>query len=398
MFSSPRFICRLSLFSTLLSAFLFSQSIAAAQESPLSESFSEFDQNSTITINHEPLSANYRQTVFPVGRSMNRLWNKNKETFAASHIVYGNTRPSRFEGNRVFFHAFSEAHKAFFEGYQLGLENLSNRQPLANLNKNEQLAFWLNLHNVIVINKLVDEYPISRLRGFRLGGSGKDSYWTKKVTTIEGVSLSLNDIERIVIENWDNPIVIYGFFQGSVGGPSLPREAFDGENVWELLEANAIEFVNSNRGVRPKNGRLEVSDFYEWVMAAFRHSKDNLRTHIGYYADENFLGDISGLHTIQFDYYDWYIADIMEGSYHVGDTTNPAAILGATSDESNSTLQNVLLNYLVHDMRLNTLPARSLNLFNGIVINNDVPFKTPVVTVEECRPGDDCYNPQDEKE
>ena len=64
--------------------------------------------------------------------------------------------------------------------------------PVSVLNKDEQLAFWLNLHNVAVIemlsNDLKSAKKIKKLRG-EPGNPGKE--WSKKRVKVEKVYLSL---------------------------------------------------------------------------------------------------------------------------------------------------------------------------------------------------------------
>ena len=381
---------------------------ARAQTGPVWERFSEFDPDSEITINHKPLSDILRQTVFPMGTSKRILGTQ------AKGILYTGTRirrggsgtasPSRYEGNRLMLHSFSDEHEAFFRGYQKGLENLSNRRPLRELNKNEQLAFWLNLHNVIIINKLIEEYPIDKLKSLRQSKRGTP-FWEEKVTTIGGVPLSLMDIEQIVYHNFDNPVAIYGLFQGTIGGPRLATVAFDGDNVWMVLENNAAEFVNSNRGVRPKGTRVEVSIFYEWSKVAFGGSDEAVLEHIFSYGNYSFLGDLSGIQSLKYKNYNWKIADLLGGTLHSGMTINYAAFLANYNSTQGGGFQGIsgetqmgsvdLTGWLVNNAPVgfnleNLLPPHAYDLISAAYRNNNLPFKTPVITTIECPPGDPC--------
>lgn len=344
------------------------------------ERFSDFDETSELHLNHQPLTDILQQVVLPVGRSKSFMGIKGKvDQYVESHISYGNNSRSRTEGNRIFLHAFTDGHRDFFLSYQTGLENVSNRIPLKNLTKDEQLAFWLNLYNVIVINKLIEEYPLQRLNFFRQSKKGNPAFVDVKVTKVEGIPLSLRDIETIVFKNWDTPLVIYGLFQGSIGGPSLPNQAFDYETVWKVLIKNGTEFVNSNRGVRPKKDRLEISLIYEWFEAAFPGTGYGVLSHIYALADPAFLGDITRQTQVKARYYDWYIADMVGGILHTGRESVSTLIddnLYRFSPGTSNTLRN--------------LPPQAKVLLQEIVINNDIPTFVPIITTEECAPGEDC--------
>ncbi|MCH7806363.1 MAG: DUF547 domain-containing protein [Proteobacteria bacterium] len=347
------------------------------------ERFAAYDAASKVTIDHSPLTSTLKNSVMPFGRSTSRKKTTGKkEFFKNSHIPkLLNGSPSRLEGNRLMIHAFSEQHTAFFKNYQEGLENISLQHPLKTLNHNEQLAYWLNLYNVIVISKVIEEYPISKLKIFRKEGQ---SFWRQKVTMVENFPLSLTDIEQILIRNWDSPLVIYGLFQGSIGGPSLSREAYTGENVWKLLDQNAAEFVNSNRGVIPRKDQLEVSLFYQWTKGAFENSDEVLLAHINAYAEPKFMGDISHLGSIKYKYYDWYVADLMEGRTHAGDSSREDNFF----PEPGTIEWHLVQAGMWNDLRM--LPPGARKLLIEAITTNEMPIKTPVITTLECAPGDPC--------
>ena len=250
--------------------------------------FSESDPSSKTRIDHQALTDMLKKTVFVVGNSRGFLGNEKPAQYINSKInITQSLTPSRFEGNRLFVHDFTDYHIDFFRDYKTGLENLSERRALGTFNKGEQLAYWLNLYNVIVINKLVDEYPIQTLKPLRSSKSGNKSFWDEKVTTVGGVPLSLRDIEKILFNNFNSPLVAFGLWQGSIGGPKLQNQAYTKKNVWRLLENNAVEFVNSNRGLRPPRGsRMKVSQFYQWVLPAFGTSEDHVLMFIREYGPQ----------------------------------------------------------------------------------------------------------------
>lgn len=385
----------------------FAQSVAAR--------FSEFDPNSKARINHKPLSEYLQDTVLPVGRSYRIIGNEKPDTYRASRIKTSKSlSPSRHEGSRLLISFFVPEHEYFFASYKEGLERLSNRRPLSDFNKNEQAAFWINLYNVIVINKLVEEYPISNLKSLRGTKRGKQSFWDEKVTTIEGVALSLHDIEKILFTNFNAPEVAFGLWQGSIGGPRLLNYAYTGRNVWRALEINAVEFVNSNRGLRPPTGsKMKVSDYYEWVMPAFGTSEAHVLSFIKEYADPNFVGGVSGVSSLNFKLYEWKIADLSGGNQHSGqhlqlgglqtatdggldgDSNGEISIAPGATGQTAITRPHSDLRGLMN-MILDRTPTGPLEVMSpvavetlmGIQQNTRLPI--PVITSEECAPDEDC--------
>lgn len=370
--------------------------------------FSDHNPTSQSIIDHGPLTDYLTLTVLPVGRSLQFMGYEKPEQYIGSKIRTAKPMaPSRFEGSRLFIHAFTPEVIAFFQDYQKGLEVLSERRSLASFNRNEQLAFWLNLYNVIVINKVVQEYPISNLSRLRDTGSGK-SFWREKVVTIEGTPLSLGDIERILFTNYASPLVAFGLWQGSVGGPGLMNYAFNGKNVWRTLEDNAVEFVNSNRGLRPLRGsQLKVSKFYEWTRPAFGRTDADVLGFIKRYADPNFTGSISRADSISYGVYNWTIADILGGTLHTGSKSQLGGVLGGKSgmvagpgnvatpgeglaDGMGGGLFDMykMVDSVQRRGPLMTIPDAAFALLMGIKQNTEQP--TPVITFEECAPGEAC--------
>ena len=72
-------------------------------------------------------------------------------------------------------------------------------------------------------------------------------------------------------QNYDNdPLIIYGLYQGNIGGPNIRRTAYTGKDVYRALKNNATEFINSNRGTYSKDERVfEVSVLYDRNRAYF---------------------------------------------------------------------------------------------------------------------------------
>jgi hypothetical protein len=173
---------------------------------------------------------------------------------------------------------------ASFTEYRKDLENTANIVDIQSLSRNEQLAFWINLHNVAMVEQIANAWPIRQPRELVIDGTALDD---ARFITVEGIKLSPRDIrEKIVYRHWKDPMVIYGFWRGEIGGPSLQKEAFNADNVGRLLQRGAVDFVNSLRGTQEMGARLQVSELYkEAAPFFFPNFEKDLRDHITRYAD-----------------------------------------------------------------------------------------------------------------
>ncbi|MEM7701500.1 MAG: DUF547 domain-containing protein [Pseudomonadota bacterium] len=154
------------------------------------------------------------------------------------------------------------------------------------LPRNEQLAFWFNLHNVAMVEQIASNWPVRQPRELLVGGLPLND---ARFITIRGVAMSLRDIhENIVDANWRDPKVIYGFWLGEIGSPSLERVAFTGGNVSSLLEVKAEEYINSLRASEKRGDTLHVSTFYQDVAPYyFSDFEAELRAHLNEFANED---------------------------------------------------------------------------------------------------------------
>lgn len=226
---------------------------------------------------------------------------------------YGHVSRYRLEGTRVTFSFLEKDVIASFTEYRQDLENTANIVDIQSLSRNEQLAYWINLHNVAMVEQIAKAWPVRQPRTILLDGVPLDE---ARFITVEGVKLSPRDIrEQIVYRFWKDPAVIYGFWRGEIGGPSLQREAFTADNVARLLQRGAIDFVNSLRGSQEMAGRLQVSELYrETAPFFFPDFERDVRAHLTRYADEQtsaLLAKNSGVEPVIAEY---DIADLEGGS------------------------------------------------------------------------------------
>ena len=98
----------------------------------------------------------------------------------------------------------------------------------ARLSRDEQVAFWLNAYNAIVLRTVVDRYPIQ---------GHAAAYPSKSIRQIPGAfegiphrvggrTLTLDDIEKKVLPEYHDPRVYLALGRGAVGSGRLRSEAY----------------------------------------------------------------------------------------------------------------------------------------------------------------------------
>lgn len=229
------------------------------------------------------------------------------------HVTF---RKSWLEANRVDLTRLDEDHVVAIRVLADELTEFVNTHDLTRLSRDEQLAFWFNLHNILVLAELAESFPTRYGRHFMEGAFGRPGLHNKKILALHGEMISLRELrQNIVYALWDDPLVIYGFFWGAVGGPNIRTRAYTGETVWQRLERNAQEFVNSLRGVDLDSGQLIVSKVYTDAEVLFPDFENDVFRHIAAYANNKTFELLQQAEEFGRPFFDYNLADPQYGFY-----------------------------------------------------------------------------------
>lgn len=298
------------------SALALSAAPALAQGAPSSStSFATFtpsDSPNDDGIDYSIWDEAMSNIVISMGPSLRETAGRPDPSFG-SRRQYGHVSRYRLEGTRIMFSFLDSDVIASFTEYRQDLERTADIVDIQALSRNEQLAYWINLHNVAMIEQIANAWPVRQPREIEIDGVPIDD---ARFITVEGIALSPRDIrERIVFANWNDPKVIYGFWRGEIGGPSIQREAFNADNVSRLLERSARDFVNSLRGTQKNGSTLEVSELFEEAAPFFFSDfETDLREHLAGYANEETNALLSATTNVDASVREYDIADLAGGA------------------------------------------------------------------------------------
>ena len=250
--------------------------------------------------------------VFNSGPSLRRR-QRRPDALSGTRFVRGHVSPYRLEGNKVFFSQFDDDVIRAIGEYRQSLESIGASGRVQSLPRNEQLAYWYNLHNFVVIDEIAKDYPVKVPRRMKVGPAG-EGFHDAKVIALGDDRLSLRDVREIVYTHWSDPVVMYGFYLGDLGGPSVRSEAYTGAGVTDDLDRQAREFVNALRGVSRGGGRLYVSEFYEEGRPHFFPDwPSDIRAHLAEYADEEVAALLAEDREVRYGQYQDRVADMAGG-------------------------------------------------------------------------------------
>jgi hypothetical protein len=143
----------------------------------------------------------------------------------------------------------------------------------ARLSREEQMAFWLNAYNAIVLKTVIDHYPIQ---------GHASAYPSKSIRQIPGAfegtphrvggrMLTLDDIEKKVLPEYHDPRVYLALGRGAIGSGRLRSEAY----VPGRIETQLSEMVSecTSRPVCAQidrgNNKILASAIFSWREKEF---------------------------------------------------------------------------------------------------------------------------------
>ncbi len=179
--------------------------------------------------------------------------------------------------NQVDYRAFKAGGHGALKAYVAALEAASP----SGLSVGEAHAYWINLYNARTLDVVLDAYPVPSIRRINLGGGGLfgSGPWSRKLMSVEGEPLSLDDIEhRIVRPIFADPMSHYGLNCASYSCPNLMPRAYTGANLAAQLDASGRAYVDHPRGVAVADGRITASRIYAWCGEDFG-GREGLKPH-----------------------------------------------------------------------------------------------------------------------
>lgn len=209
--------------------------------------------------------------------------------------------------NRVDYAAVGSADRTLLQGYLATLAAVR----VSDLGRDEQCAYWINLYNALTLEVVLEHYPVASIRDIDISpGLFSQGPWGKKLITVEGEQVSLNDIEhRILRPIWRDPRIHYAINCAAIGCPNLQPRPFTGQTLDHALDLAAMTYVDSPRGMRIEAGKLYVSSIYVWFVDDFGGDDAGVIRHLMAYAAPATAMKLQTLDDIAGHSYDWRLND-----------------------------------------------------------------------------------------
>ncbi|AWN72643.1 DUF547 domain-containing protein [Legionella anisa] len=178
-----------------------------------------------------------------------------------------------------------------------------------NYNRDEQLAYWINVYNALTVQIIANYYPVTSVQEINISpGLFSIGPWGANLITIKNTTLTLDDINnRIIRAIWNDPRTHYAVNNGTIGAPNLSRKIYQGKLIEEQLNQAASTYINSLRGVNVIEGKLIISKLYDWYEEDFGGTKHDVIFHLLQFAKEPLLSQLKHINSIDSYIYNWHI-------------------------------------------------------------------------------------------
>ena len=211
-------------------------------------------------------------------------------------------------------------YKALKAGDKATLDKL--RQQMAavavgSLSRPEQLAYWINLYNISVVNVVVEHYPVESIRDISTDPIVRLNVFKKPAAKTKAGALSLNDVENDKIRTgFKDPRIHFAINCAAKSCPPIRTEPYIGARLNEQLDDQARRFLTGPHGVRlEKNGGdldVHVTKILDWFKDDFETWGGGRIAFVRKFlpADkQKQLDAAKGKTNFEFDDYDWALND-----------------------------------------------------------------------------------------
>ena len=170
----------------------------------------------------------------------------------------------------VYYRAL-KVERGRLDGYVSGLATAAPGGNVGNVDsapRDEQIAFWLNAYNAIVLQTVIDHYPIA--------GKSRE-YPARSIRQIPGAferlphrvagkMVTLDQIEQTILPAFHDARVFLALGRGAAGSGRLRSEAYTASRLEQQLAGDASECLNHEQCVdvdREANA-VKVSAIFSW--------------------------------------------------------------------------------------------------------------------------------------
>ena len=139
--------------------------------------------------------------------------------------------------------------------------------------RDEQMAFWVNAYNALVLKTVVDRYPIPQRTADYPARSIRQipGAFERTAHRVAGRMVTLDQIEQMVLSEFHDPRLYLVLGRGAIGGGRLRSEAYSAEGLEAQLKEAVAECVTRAQCIEidRANNQISISPIFSWRSQEF---------------------------------------------------------------------------------------------------------------------------------
>lgn len=212
---------------------------------------------------------------------LNATFFDNTDLFLKKYVV----------GNSINYSAIKTSKELPLLIEQVQTTNLAQATDL------EKKAFYINAYNLMVIQQVVDNYPLISVKDI-------NGFFDSKEFVIAGAKTTLNDLEKVtLISETKDARLHFVLVCGARGCPPITNSAYRPETLENQLETQTRLALNDPQFIQVDAEKVEISQIFNWYAADFGKSSDRIIAFINQYRTSPLPADTR----LKYYSYDWLL-------------------------------------------------------------------------------------------
>ncbi len=173
-------------------------------------------------------------------------------------------------------------------------------------NDDEQLAFWINMYNVMVLDMILDFYPIEAFPLIEV--KSEQPVWKMQRAEMMGLRLSLDNIQHDILrEKFKDWRILNGLNVAAVSSGPWQEKPFTGKNITAQLDAHTKQlFTYRLTADMPEANILRLIAGLKWYEGDFIEAGITLDDILQQYLPDRLKNQLGDLGNKEIEYfYDW---------------------------------------------------------------------------------------------
>lgn len=222
-----------------------------------------------------------------------------------SNLAFGMDKNQFFIQSGEFFHLNVEDGLVKYKQIKKNdskihdLVNYLSNVDLNSFNSSEKLAFYINAYNLLIINKIIEKFPVE-------SPTSIPGFFDIKKHRIAGEKLTLNDLENNKIRTYNDSRIHFVLVCAALGCPKLGNFSFTPDKLEQQLTQQTKLALNDPDFIKTDGNMVELSEIFKWYRQDFGKSNKDLILFINKYRTDQLPENT------KFNYYayDWKLNEL----------------------------------------------------------------------------------------